>query len=161
MSITGDVIWAWRAPRALIRSKLAEGVHEGQALALLMGSALLIFLSQWPKHARTAHLDPSVPLDARLGGALLACVFLLPLIAYALAGCARLIARILGRKGSGFGARLALFWALFAISPLMLLDGLLRGLIGAGGGVAMAIFSIGVLAGFFYLWGNMMIGSEV
>ena len=32
----------------------------------------LLFVAQWPVHARAAFYDPAMPLEARLGGALLA-----------------------------------------------------------------------------------------
>ncbi len=67
-----------------------------------------------------------------MGGALMATLFLLPPLAYLLAAISHLVARAFGGKGTGYGARVALFWSLLAVSPLMLLQGLVRGFIGEG-----------------------------
>jgi len=157
MPISTDIVESYRRPRRVFRRRLA-GAQEAQALAVLMGACLLIFVAQWPGLARDAHLDPSIPLDARLGGALLASLFLLPLIAYGIAAISHLGARVLGGNGSFLGARLALFWALLAVSPLMLLHGLVRGFIGAG--PAQTAVSVAVLAVFLILWVAFMIEAE-
>ncbi len=144
MPVVRDILAVWGAPRRAIRARLAEGPREDRALAVLMGAAGLSFVAQWPGLARAAHLDPSIPLDARLGGALMATLFILPLVAYALAAAAHLAARLFGGRGSHHGARLALFWAMLAASPLTLLAGAVAGLSGPGpaavaaGGLAAA-----------------------
>jgi len=103
-------------------------------------------------------LNPTTPLDARLGGALLACVFLLPLLAYAIAAASHVIARLFGGRGSGLGARLALFWALLAIAPAMLLQGLVAGFVGPG--AALNLVYILVALGFLRLWFLMLAEVE-
>ena len=108
--------------------------------------------------ARAAHVDPAIPLDARMGGALLGTLFLLPPIAYAVAALSHLVARAFGGTGSFFSARLALFWALLAVSPLMLLQGLVRGFIGPG--PALTLVGLAVLATFLMLWVTSLIESE-
>ena len=157
MSVTGDIVTAWRAPRRFIRAKLGDGVREDRALAVLMGAMGLGFVAQWPAHARAAHLDPAVPMEARLGGALMAMLFLMPLIAYALAAVSHLLARAIGGRGSHFGARLALFWALLASAPLMLLSGLMAGLVGGAGAGLVGVI---VFAAFALLWGLMLHATE-
>src|SRR3990167_11439417 len=112
-----------------------------------MGASLLLFVVQWPSLSRAAFLDPSVPLDARMGGALMGCLFLVPLFAYALAALSHWIAKALGGQGSGYGARVALFWALLAVSPAVLFQGLIAGFIGPGAGLAAVGGIVGV--GFF------------
>lgn len=158
MALTDDILAAWRRPRAFIRRKLGDGVREDRALAVLMGAGALIFVAQWPVLARAAELDPAVPFEARIGGALLASVFLLPLAMYLLAALSHVIARAVGGRGGWFGARLALFWALFATSPLMLLNGLVGGVLGQG----RAEMTVGllVLGGFLYLWMSMLTEAE-
>lgn len=150
MTVTGDIAESYRAPGRVVRRKLENGPREERALATLMGACGLIFVSQWPALARAAHLDPSVPLDARMGGALMGTVFLLPIFAYSVAALSHLAARALGGQGGWFGARLALFWALLAVSPLMLLQGLVAGLIGPG--PALSTVGFVVLLGFLWLW---------
>ncbi|AZB63202.1 YIP1 family protein [Cereibacter sphaeroides] len=158
MAVTTDIVQSYRHPRTVIRRYLDAGENEGRALIILMGACLLIFVSQWPILARQAFLDPSQPLEARMSGALMGTVFLLPLLCYGLAALSHLVARLFGGKGSFFGARLALFLALLATAPLMLLNGLVGGFIGEGPGVLIVGFL--VLSGFLGIWLLMLIEAE-
>lgn len=128
-SVTGDIVASWRSPRAVIRRKVSD-LREGRALAFLMGAVVLIFVGQWPFLQRQAVTDPSIPFDARVGGALMAIIFVLPLLAYLLAGLLHLALRAMGGQGRGFDSRMAVFWGLLAAAPLFLLNGLLRGMLG-------------------------------
>jgi hypothetical protein len=158
MAITSDIVESYRRPRTVLRRRLADGGQEPRALAVLMGACLLMFVAQWPAAARAAHLDPSVPLDARIGGALMATLFVVPLLAYGVAALSHLVARLFGGRGTYLGARMALFWSLLAVSPLMLAQGLLGGL--AGPGPALALFGLVVAAAFLFLWLNALIEAE-
>lgn len=145
MALVPRLLQTWRAPGAAVRGM--AGLSEPGLLALLMGTMAVYFLAQWPAHARAAALDPSVPLQARLGGALLATLFMMPLIVMALAALARLVARGVGLHVDGHGSRLALVWALAATAPAMLLQGLVAGLIGPGPQVT----AVNLLAGSAFL----------
>ena len=157
MTVTTDIVQSYLRPRAVLRAR-TETVREDRALATIMGAAALIFVAQWPQAARLAHSDPSVPLDARLGGALMGVMFLLPLLCYVLAAVSHLVARIFGGAGSFFSARMALFQALLSISPLMLLQGLVAGFIGAGGQLTLVNLVIGMA--FLWIWLNMLVEAE-
>lgn len=152
MSVSTDILESYRAPGRVMVRKLAQGPREDRALATLMGALGLIFVGQWPGLIRAARLDPSIPVDARIGGALMGLMFLMPLIAYGVAALVRIVARVLGGKGSWFGARLALFWSLLAVSPLMLVQGLIAGLTGPG--PLLSVMEGVVLAAFLWLWIN-------
>ncbi len=158
MTVVSDIIALWRRPRETFRAKLAQGPREDRALAVLMGASALYFVAQWPQHARAAHLDPSVPLDARLGGALMGAVFLLPLIAYGLAGLSHLLAQLGGGRGTHAGARLALFWAMLATAPLMLVYGAVAGL--SGPGAMSATVGLAVFLAFLWLWVALLRTAE-
>lgn len=158
MTITTDILRSWRHPRVVIREKLAAGEREDRALAVLMGASLLLFVAQWPSLSRAAFVDPTTPMEARLGGALLACLFIFPLLAYTIALISHLIAKAFGGKGSGFGARLALFWALLAIAPAMLLQGLTAGFVGES--PALTLVQTIVLIGFLWNWLSMLFEVE-
>ena len=148
MALVPRILQTWRAPAAAVRGM--AGLSEGGLLALLMGTMAVYFVSQWPGHARAAALDPSVPLQARLGGALWATLFLMPLMVMALAALVRLGARAFGVQVDGHASRLALVWALAAAAPAMLLQGLVAGLIGPG----PALAAVNLLAGgaFLVFW---------
>ncbi len=158
MAITSDIVESYRRPRAVVRRYLEGGGQEARALAVLMGACLLMFVAQWPALARAAHFDPLVPLQARMGASLVAMMFMVPLIAYAVAAVSHLVARAFGGQGSFLSARVALFWSLLAISPLMLMQGLLNGFIGEGAGVTIS--GVIVFAAFLAIWINALIEAE-
>ena len=149
MSVTRDIAATYRSPGAVMRRLLAMGQREDRALAILMAGCVVMFIAQWPQLARKAYLTDQ-ELNPLLGGALLAWAFIAPLILYAIALISHWIARILGGNGTGFGARMALFWALLAASPLVLLHGLVAGFIGPG----PALTAIGVMwvVAFMVFW---------
>lgn len=158
MAVTLDIVESWRRPRVVMRRKLAEGLAEGRSLAVLMGACTLIFVSQWPPLARQAHFDPSVPLEGLLGGRLFAVIFVAPLMFYTLAAVAHGVSRLFGGRGPAAATRFALFWALLAVSPAMLLHGLLLGFLGPVPGVTVAGY--GVLLAFLYIWVASMIEAQ-
>lgn len=158
MAISSDILASYLHPRAVIRRKLDQGVREDRAVALLLAACAFNLVAQGPGLVRAAALDPSRPLDARIGGAALATLFLLPLLAYGLAALSHLVAGAFGGRGSGYGARLALFWALLAIAPVLLAQALVGGFIDQGLGSVL----IGglVLAGFLWLWLGALFEAE-
>lgn len=154
MSVTTDILSTWRHPRAVFRRWLGTTPREDRALAVLIAACLLIFVARWPALSREAALaegQADAPgLQALMGINLFALVFVAPVLFYALAGLSHLIARALGGQGRGFSSRMALFWALLATAPLMLLQGLAAGFLGAG----PALTGLGALIGigFLTLW---------
>lgn len=142
------ILSTWRWPGAAVRSVVA--MSEPAILALLLGTMAVYFIAQWPAHAREAAIDPSVPLQARVGGALLATLFLLPLILMAVGQLVGVILRLAGFPISGRQSRLALVWALAAVAPIMLLSGLVQGFVGPGPGLALVQAVAGVA--FFIFW---------
>lgn len=150
MAVTSDILRSYRHPRRVMRELLAQGRREDRALAFLMLGCGLMFVAQWPALARAAELDPSVPLQARIGGALVGAMFMLPLLMYLLAGLVHLGLRTAGWRSGGYSSRLALFWAFLSTSPLALFHGLLRGL--AGPGAATQLVGVIVLGAFLALW---------
>lgn len=142
-----------------MRRHLAVGVREDRALGFLVVACLLIFIAQWPRLARQAHLDDSVPLQALLGGALMGWMFIAPLVFYAIAAVSATVGRLMGGRGDWYRSRLALFWSLLAVSPLWLLNGLMAGFV--GGGLPVTALGLAVLGVFLYLWGAALVEAEV
>jgi len=147
MPVTRDIAASYKGPRTVFRRLLGMGENEGRALAILMAGCAVTFVAQWPRLSREAHLTEQ-DVYPMMGASLLAWMFIAPLIFYALALLSGLILRVFGGKASGFGARLALFWAFLAASPFMLLNGLVAGFIGPGGALAL----VGVLWCAVFLW---------
>ena len=151
MALTTDIVQTYRHPRQVIRRLLAAGEQEARALMFLILACVLIFVAQWPRLQREAVLDESIPLDARIGGALMAWIFIVPLTLYAIAMASHWIARAAGGQGTAYAARLSLFWSLLAATPLWLLYGLMAGFFGPG---AERMITGGLAFGDFILfWG--------
>lgn len=144
MALTTDILASYRRPRTVLR-RLQGDRREARILVYLMLGCGLIFIAQWPRLAREAHLDEDVPLDALLAGALFAWVFIAPLVFYALGGILSLILRLAGPV-DGFALRLGVFWAVLAAAPLFLLYGLAAGFIGPG--VQSLVLGLPALAAF-------------
>lgn len=147
MSVTTDIPATYKGPRRVYARLLAMGVREDRLLVFLISGCVLAFVAQMPKLARDAHLTGQ-ELNMLLGGALLGVVFIAPLLLYTLALLTHWVARLAGGQGEAYRARLALFWAFLAASPLMLLNGLVAGFIGPGPSLTL----VGVLWFVFFLW---------
>ncbi len=157
MAVSTEMLRSWLGPRSAMRRQLA-GASEGRALAYLIAACGLVFVAQWPRLAREAHLAPEVPLEARVGAALIAWLGLAPLLLYGIAAASHLAARALGGRGTWLGARLALAWSLLVAAPLVLLHGLVAGLLGPGPALTL---TGGVLAaGFLGHWALALIEAE-
>lgn len=157
MSVTRDIAESWIRPRAVIRRHLARGRSEPWVFSLLVAFLVLAFIAQWPRLARLAVLNPDQPLAAQQLATALGLLAMIPAF-YALAALSHLAARGLGGQGGWYGARLALFWALLAASPAVLLWGLVAGFLGPGGQVQAMSVALGL--GFLWLWGAMLIEME-
>ncbi|MGQ0565768.1 MAG: YIP1 family protein [Gemmobacter sp.] len=156
MAFVSDIVESWRHPARVVRRHLDRshqdgGPSEAFAFALLLAFLILAFIAQWPGLARSLAATPEEPLAPHLLGRAMAILATIPLW-YGLAALGRLVARACGGQGTWHGARIALFWALDAVTPLVLLSGLVAGLIGPGpqmtaaGSLTFAVFLVFWLA---------------
>ncbi len=159
MSVAGDILASWLRPRRVIRRLLDAGPREDRAFGFLILGCGFVFLSQVPRIVRADTLETGTPFGAQIGGAILAWLFIVPLVFYAIAGVSHLAARLFGGAGNWYGARLALFWALLAASPAWLITGLVYGFFGAAHLGVQAI-SLIALALFFAIWLAGMVEAE-
>ena len=136
---------------------LRMGQREDRVLAMLMGGCIILFMSQWPYRARQAHFTGETLTDYIQHDAV-GLIFVLPLLAYGVAALLRLISRIFGAKADYYSARLAMFWALLASSPALVLAGMVKGFIGLGAANSI----VGALWLLVFLWvlGNSLIEAE-
>ncbi len=139
-------------------ARLSEGLREDRALVFLIIACVLMFVAQWPRLRVEAQIDSAIPLEARLGGALMGWLFIAPLVLYAIAALSRIIARLLGGQGSWLSARMALFWSLLAATPLWLLNGLVTSVNGPG--LVRDISGFIALAAFVMIWLSSMVEAE-
>ncbi|WP_417258798.1 YIP1 family protein [Celeribacter sp.] len=150
MGVAADIIRTYRAPGAVVRHRLGPTENEGGALVTLMLACGLIFVAQWPRLSREAFVTGQ-EVQMLLGGALLAWLFMMPLVFYVLAAVLTAALNLMGGKASGYEGRMATFWPLLAASPLWLLWGLTMGFIGQG--PAATITGALALVAFLIFWG--------
>ncbi len=149
MAFVSDIAAAYRRPSAVMRRRL-EGAGEERALIILIASLLLFFVAALPGLERRALAHDGGPGFAALAaGRFLGGVMIAPLAMYALAGLSQIVVGMVWGGGTWLRARMALFWSLAVVTPLVLLRGLIEGLFGPGpaydavglvGGVAFAAF---------------------
>lgn len=149
VAVTTEILATWRHPRRAVARQLAGPQQEGRALVILILACVLVFVGQLPLSARLAALDPSVPLEARIGAGLLAWLMIAPLLFYLLAGLLRLVLAA-RRPGAGFRVRMAMFWGFLAAAPLWMLNGLTLGMLGQG--AAATLVGLGALAATLWFW---------
>lgn len=157
MTVSTDMLATWRHPRVIFRRHMAWGVSEPFAFTLLLMFLILTAIGQWPVAARDAFLAGEPSAAPRMFARALAVFALIPFW-YVLAALGRLVARAMGGQGTWYTARLALFWALATVSPLMLLQGLVAGMIGAGPALVLVTSFAG--AGVLWLWLTMLHEAE-
>jgi hypothetical protein len=157
MAVTRDIVEAHLRPRRVMARLLRMGQREDRVLAMLMGGCIILFVSQWPYRARQAHFTGETLTDYIQHDAV-GLIFVLPLLAYGVAALLRLISRIFGAKADYYSARLAMFWALLASSPALVLAGMVKGFIGFGAANSI----VGALWLLVFLWvlGNSLIEAE-
>lgn len=154
MAVTSDIVESWRRPRVVLRRHLDRGQSEAFAFSLLTVFLILALVASYPQTARVAALDPAVPVAPQMLGRALGLLATIPFL-YLLAALSHLALRPLGGAGTWYGARMALFWALVACTPFVLLTGIVAGLIGPGaqltltGAVTFAAFLFQWITGLF------------
>ena len=137
--------------------RLAEGRREDRAFAFLIAACALIWVAQWPRLSREAHLTEA-ELQPLMGGALLGWLLIAPILLYGVAALSHIAARLVGGRGTWYGARLALFWSLLAVAPAWMLHGLTAGFIGPG--PALSIVGAALVAAFLWIWINALLVAE-
>ena len=157
MSILPDIVESWRAPGRVVRRHLGRPRSEAFIFTFLFTFLLVAYIGQWPVAARFSHLNPEVPMMQRMVAAALGLMTTIPLW-YGLAALSRLVAGLFGGRGSWYGARLALFWALASITPAMLLMGLATAFLGQGRQTTLLGAVIGVV--FLLRWIVMLRETE-
>jgi hypothetical protein len=159
VALTTDILRTWADPRREVRRLLADGPREDRAVVWLLLACVLIFVAQMPRLRREATLAPDGPsFEALMAGAFFGWVLAAPVLLYAVAAASHVVARVLGGRGGWFGARVALFWSLLAISPALLANGLVAGL--AGPGLLLTLTGAAVGLAFLALWGLSLLEAE-
>lgn len=152
MGVAADIVRSYRqGPLPVFREHLGRGPIEARSLAFLMIGSLLVFVGQWPRHART--VQTAGDEFARLVAYdVLAWLVIWPLAFYLLAWVVHLVSRMTGGQGTPATSRLAMFWSWLVAAPLGMLTGLLAGVTGASVLTNLAgILWIAIFAAFWWL----------
>ena len=160
MSLFGQILDAWRHGwgRALGR-QIESGAGEERALGWVMVATVLLIIAQSPSTYRNVLASgvSAEDLPATMVMSVVFTLFLGPLTFYGIAALAHVIARIGGATGPYLNARLALFWALLCVTPLVLIVAVLGNVLNPSFAKPMQYF---VLFGFLFIWADTMTVAE-
>jgi hypothetical protein len=161
MAISTDILRTWRGPRRVIREMLDRGPREDRLIFVAMAACFLMFVAQLPVLARVAYESEKIAattpdyqvrdLQMLIGSAFFGWMMVMPLVLYLIAGLSYVVVRAFTKRISGHAARLSLFWAILAASPVALLLGLLSGLNGQDTG-ALLVFGLWACAFLLFWW---------
>lgn len=163
LSVTQEIFRSYRAPRKVMRRLLdalgRDDRPEARVLVYLLAGCFVIFVGQVPGLLALPMDAPDAPpREALLGITFFGWLFIWPLLFYLLAAIAHLVARLFGSKGSHLGSRAALFWTVLAVSPLMLLRGMVEVSFGPGTELLAVDFIVGLA--FCALWSISLLEAE-
>lgn len=151
MSVLAEIMESWRSPSRVVRRHQSRGKSEAFVFTFLILFLFLCFVAQWPGAARVTALTPDIPIVPQLLPRALGLLATIPAW-YGLAALGVVAARAMGGQGDWYAGRLALFWALASVSPLVLLAGLVSGLIGPGAQlIAVGVVTFAAFLGFWII----------
>ncbi len=155
-SIFGNLSGTYTSPLTTARNMKSRVPPESALLAYLLFALLVSFAARLPGLLVTGQ---SLPNPASfIGAQFVAAVLFGALFMYLLAALSRLIARMFGGRGTHQTARLALFWVLLALQPLVILNAVFR-YAGMTEGPQLAV-SIVFGAIFFFVWLTFLLAME-
>lgn len=159
MSTVSAILRSYRAPREVIETHRASGADEATGLTWLFVACILFFVAELPELARKSHLEGGdVPVSSLALPTFYGVVLLAPLMFLLIAAASHLIAKLLGGQGGWLDARLALFWSLLAVAPLVLFQGLIAGFVGPGPALNLSAILVAIV--FLFLWINCLYALE-
>ncbi len=160
MSIAGEILRAYKGPRASMQRRLDERPGEERLLIFLIVAILLFFVARIPNLLASASAQDSEEISSTgiIVTNLVASFFFAPLLFYAVASISRIVSKIFSGNGNGYSARLALFWALLVVSPFALLSTILQSLFPVLW-LATAL-PVGMFLLFAFVWGACLSVAE-
>jgi hypothetical protein len=143
-----------------MRRRLDAHPGDERVLMYLVVAILLFFVARIPNLLQVSAIQANaeVSMAAIFVTNLVASFFFAPLFFYLLAALSHLAAKGFGGSGTGYGARLALFWALLVISPLSLVTTIIQVAYPAEW-LATALL-VGMFLLFTYIWGTCLCVAE-
>lgn len=160
MSVAGEILQSYRGVRTSMRRQLEAHPGEERLLIYLVVAILLFFVARVPNLLvlSAAQATEEVSSNAIFVTNLVSSFFFAPLLLYGLASVSHLIAKVFGGRGSGYTARLALFWSVLVISPLALVSTILQlaiPVLWLGMALPVVMFLL-----FAFVWGSCLSVAE-
>lgn len=121
-----DIVGTYRFPVKTLRRMAAQPVSERRLLAWVMGASVIAFVVTLPRLIAVYQPSDAEPLAGFVANRIVGSLIFAPLFMYLLAALSHLTARMLGGKGDWQNGRLALFWTLFAVQPVLLVTEILK-----------------------------------
>lgn len=152
MGVLRNIFASYYSHGAVVATIERDGIREERLVAYLMGASLMTFAARVPLLVdQHAALTGDVPEFTTFAGSnFVASLIFAPLFMYLLAAISHLAFRGFWKNSSWARARLALFWALFALQPLVLFRGLVLYKVGGEDLLALTAYATGAL--FLYVW---------
>ncbi|MCY3877294.1 MAG: YIP1 family protein [Rhodobacteraceae bacterium] len=125
-SLTSEILTAYRHPRLSFERQLAKNIGDDRILFFGMLACFLAFVARMPSLFRDSIPSGSPPLHAVVPIHFAVSLLMAPLLLYSVAAASHVLARAFGGWGNWRDARLALFWAVLAMSPLVLVAGIVE-----------------------------------
>ena len=125
-SLTSEILTAYRHPRLSFERQLARNIGDDRILFFGMLACFLAFVARMPSLFRESIPFGSPPLHAVVPFHFAVSLLMAPLLLYSIAAASHALARVFGGRGNWRDARLALFWAVLTMSPLVLVAGIVE-----------------------------------
>lgn len=121
MSLVGDIVLAYRAPRKAMQIQVERGISEPQTLFYGIFFGVMNLIANYPRVTSNAS-DQDV-LAGMMAGLFIAYIFFLPLMLYGISGVLHWVILKFGGQASWAEVRRALNWSAVVTIPFILISG--------------------------------------
>lgn len=129
MSLVLNIVRTYRRPRAVVKGLISQELREPQVFFFNALFCVLVLFVQLPVLSLRADTS-SMSYEELRSGTIMGVLFVLPLLLYGLALVLGGVLRVLRNPAPGLWVRLALFWSLLAVTPLMMVHSALSATLG-------------------------------
>ena len=128
LGFVNNIFFAYKSFSNSFLSQSQNINNERIVLVYCFLVSLILFLSGLPSQfSKWLKSDQSEPFMALAGISLFTSIFFVPLALYGVAALIHIFAKIFKGRGTFQNVRIALFWSLIVTSPLIIINGLIRG----------------------------------
>lgn len=125
-SLASEILATYRYPRLSFERQLAKNVGDDRILFYGMLACFLAFVARMPSLFHDSMPAGTPPAYVVVSIHFAVSLLMAPLLMYSIAAVSHILARAFGGQGNWRSARLALFWTVLALSPLVLVAGIVE-----------------------------------